>query len=52
MSSQANLTISGIISILLKEKVRQGESGLSNLVGREILYIRKPSFQKNFFCTT
>ncbi len=30
LSSQTNLTISGIIGILLKE-LRQGESGLSNL---------------------
>jgi hypothetical protein len=40
---QANRTISGVIGILFKEKVKQGESGISNLVERKILYIGKPS---------
>ncbi len=43
LSGQANHTISGVVSILFKEKVKQGESGISNLVERKILYIGEPS---------
>jgi hypothetical protein len=48
LSRQTNLTISGVIGILLKE-LRQGGSGFSNLARGKVLYIGKPSFQKKKF---